>query len=171
VQASARGHHEQVTATTSNERIIGVVSDTHGLLRAEAIHALRGSELILHAGDIGQAAVIDKLERIAPVRAVRGNVDGERWAMDLPDRLSVEADGVWMYLLHDVSMLDIEPRASGFSVVVHGHSHKPRNEARNGVLYFNPGSAGPRRFHLPVTVGRLVIRGGTVRGSIIELGV
>jgi putative phosphoesterase len=159
-----------VTATTSNERIIGVVSDTHGLLRAEAIHALRGSELILHAGDIGQAAVIDELERIAPVHVVRGNVDGERWAMGLPDRLPVEVDGVWMYLLHDVSMLDIEPRGSGFSVVVHGHSHKPRNEMRNGVLYFNPGSAGPRRFHLPVTVGRLVIRGGTVRGSIIELG-
>ncbi len=171
MQGSARGHHARVTATASSERIIGVVSDTHGLLRADAVRAMRGSEIILHAGDIGDESVLDGLGRIAPVRAVRGNIDWERWATILPERLSVEVGGLRVCVLHDLGRLDIDPRAAGYSVVVHGHSHQPRSEVRDGVLYFNPGSAGPRRFHLPVTVGRLVIRGAAVHGSIIELGV
>jgi putative phosphoesterase len=151
--------------------ILGVISDTHGLLRPEAMDALRGSAHILHAGDIGAPEILDELRKIAPVTAVRGNVDRSAWARDIAAREVFEAEGVSIYLLHILGELDLKPEASGFGVVVYGHSHVPKVEVKNGVLYFNPGSAGPRRFKLPVTVGKLVVQGGAVRGEIVELGV
>jgi putative phosphoesterase len=150
---------------------IGVISDTHGLLRSEAVEALRGSALILHAGDVGVPEVLTELQKIAPVTAVRGNVDQAAWARELRNREVVEIEGVSIYVLHVLDELDLKPEAAGFGVVVYGHSHMPKSEVKNGVLYFNPGSAGPRRFKLPVTAGRLVVEGRTVRGEIIEFGV
>jgi uncharacterized protein len=150
---------------------IGVISDTHGLLRPEAVEALRGSVLILHAGDVGVPEVLTELRKIAPVTAVRGNVDRAAWARELRNREVVEIEDVSIYVLHILDELDLKPEAAGFGVVVYGHSHMPKSEVKNGVLYFNPGSAGPRRFKLPVTVGRLVVEGATVRGEIIELAV
>lgn len=149
--------------------MVGVISDTHGLLRPEAVAALRGSERILHAGDVGDPEILDALARIAPVTAVRGNVDTEAWARKLPNAEVVEAGGVSIYMLHDLGQLDLKPEAAGFRVVVYGHSHQPRMEEKNGVLYFNPGSAGPRRFQLPVSVGRLRIESGKVDGELTEL--
>jgi putative phosphoesterase len=149
---------------------IGVISDTHGLLRPEAVEALRGVSQILHAGDVGSAQVLDGLRAIAPVTAVRGNVDVEAWARSLPLSEVVEAAGVSIYVLHILAELDLKPESAGFGVVVYGHSHAPKSEVKNGVLYFNPGSAGPRRFKLPVTVGKLVVEGGRVRGEIVEIG-
>jgi putative phosphoesterase len=150
--------------------IIGVISDTHGLVRPEALEALRGSERIVHAGDVGGPEVLDALAAIAPVTAVRGNNDRGAWAEALPLTTVVEAAGVSMYVLHDVGELDLEPAAAGFAVVVAGHSHKPLQQERSGVLYFNPGSAGPRRFRLPISVGRLVVEDGAVRAALITLG-
>ena len=135
--------------------LVGLISDTHGLLRPEAIEALQGSHLIIHAGDIGDLEILAKLRSIAPVVAVRGNVDQGRWAADLPGTAVAEAGDVQLYVLHDINELDLNPRAAGFHVVVSGHSHRPGQEERNSVLYVNPGSAGPRRFRLPVTVARL----------------
>jgi hypothetical protein len=159
--------------------ILGVISDTHGLLRPEAVEALRGSDRILHAGDVGAPEILDALEQIAPVTAVRGNVDTEPWADALPETEVVEAGGVLVYMLHDLGQLDLRPEAAGFRVVVYGHSHQPKieekkieekkTEKKNGVLYFNPGSAGPRRFHLPVSVGKLTIGRGKVRAELVEL--
>ena len=149
--------------------ILGVISDTHGLLRSEAVEALRGSDRILHAGDVGAPEILDALAQIAPVTAVRGNVDGEPWARTLPETEVVEAGGVSVFILHNLGQLDLKPEAAGFRVVVYGHSHQPRIEEKNGVLYFNPGSAGPRRFHLPVNVGKLVIEAGKVRAELVEL--
>jgi len=134
---------------------IGLISDTHGLLRKEALEALRGSELILHAGDVGEQEILGGLRKIAPVIAVRGNVDTEPWAQALPETAVAEAGAVLIHVLHDVNALDLNPAAAGFHVVVSGHSHKPGKTERNGVLYINPGSAGPRRFRLPVTLARL----------------
>jgi putative phosphoesterase len=134
---------------------IGLISDTHGLLRDEALHALKGSDLIIHAGDVGNREIIDKLKSIAPVFAVRGNVDTEPWASALPETEIVEAGGATIFVLHDVHALDLNPAAAGFHIVVSGHSHKPDLTERDGVLYINPGSAGRRRFKLPVTVARL----------------
>src|SRR5258706_6361855 len=134
---------------------IGLISDTHGLLREEAVEALRGSELIIHAGDVGKAEILEALKKIAPVVAVRGNVDTEPWAQALPETAVTEAGAALIYVLHDVNALDLNPAASGFHIVVSGHSHKPGKTERDGVLYINPGSAGPRRFQLPVTVARL----------------
>jgi putative phosphoesterase len=151
--------------------IIGVISDTHGLLRVEAMGALRGAEHILHAGDIGDPDILDQLRQLAPVTAVRGNVDKEKWARKLPLTKAVEVAGVSIYVLHNLEELDVKLEAAGFGVVVYGHSHKPKMEEKNGVLYFNPGSAGPRRFKLPVSMGRLVIEDGRVRGELIELKV
>ncbi len=148
---------------------IGVISDTHGLLRPEALAALRGSQQIIHAGDIGEAKILDQLSAIAPVTAIRGNVDKQAWARKLPETQVLEVAGISIYILHDLAQLDLKPEAAGFRVVVSGHSHAPKHEVRNGVLYFNPGSAGPRRFRLPVTVGRLVIDGEEVRAEIIPL--
>ena len=145
---------------------LGVISDTHGLLRPEAVDALRGSDMIVHAGDIGSPEVLRGLETIAPVIAVRGNNDREPWAKGLPLSDSFELGRASIYVLHDVNELDLDPRVAGFSVVIAGHSHQPRSEERNGVLFFNPGSAGPRRFRLPISVGRIVIEGARVRGLL-----
>jgi putative phosphoesterase len=149
--------------------IVGVISDTHGLLRPEAVEALKGSERIIHAGDVGTAEIIEKLAAIAPVTAIRGNVDKGEWAHKLPETEVVEVAGISIYVLHDVGQMDLKPEASGFAVVISGHSHVPKQETRNGVLYFNPGSAGPRRFKLPVTIGKLTIREGKVSGEIISI--
>jgi putative phosphoesterase len=151
--------------------MLGVISDTHGLLRPEAIAALRGSERIFHAGDVGDPEILNTLARIAPVTAVCGNVDTESWARKLPETEVAEVDSVFIYMLHDLGQLDLKPEAAGFRVVVYGHSHQPKMEERNGVLYFNPGSAGPRRFRLPVSVGRLRIKSGRVDGELRELKV
>lgn len=148
---------------------IGVISDTHGLLRPEALNALRGSELILHAGDVGKAAILDELRRIAPVIAVRGNVDGGDWAEDLPMTETVEIGGQHIYMRHILDDLDIAPAAAGFAMVIFGHSHKPEIREEDGVIYFNPGSAGPPRFQLPVTIGRLTMQQGRIAPEIIEL--
>ena len=134
---------------------IGLISDTHGLLRKEAVEALGGSEMVIHAGDVGKPEILEELRKIAPVVAVRGNVDTEPWAKELPETAVVEAGAAMIYVLHDVNALDLDPAASGFQIVVSGHSHKPGKTERDGLLYINPGSAGPRRFQLPVTVARL----------------
>ena len=139
----------------SGVKRIGLISDTHGLLRKEAVEALRGSELILHAGDVGKPEILEELRKIAPVVAVRGNVDIEPWAQALPETAVAEAGAVLIYVLHDVNALDLNPAAAGFQIVVSGHTHKAGRLERDGVLYINPGSAGPRRFQLPVTVARL----------------
>jgi len=135
---------------------IGLISDTHGLLREEALTALRGSELIVHAGDVGDPDILTELRNLAPVVAVRGNVDSEAWARrELPETAVAQAGDVSMYVLHDVHALDLDPLAAGFQIVVSGHSHKYLRSEKNGVLYINPGSAGPRRFTLPITVAKL----------------
>jgi uncharacterized protein len=150
---------------------LGVISDTHGLLRPEAVEALRGSDMIVHAGDIGSPDVLRALEKIAPVIAVRGNNDHQPWAKDLPLSEAFEAGRAAIYVLHDVNELDLDPRAAGFSVVIAGHSHQPRSEEHDGVLFFNPGSAGPLRFRLPISLGHLVIDGSRVTGHLETLGV
>ncbi|MDB5864906.1 MAG: phosphodiesterase [Betaproteobacteria bacterium] len=150
---------------------MGVISDTHGLVRVEALAALQGCELIIHAGDIGRPEVLDRLREIAPVHAVRGNNDRDAWAGSLPLTEVVELGGVYAYLLHDIADLDIEPAAAGMAAVITGHSHKPVAELRDGVLYLNPGSAGPRRFKLPITVARLRITDGQLKPEIVRLEV
>jgi putative phosphoesterase len=139
------------------------------LLRPEALQALRGSEHIIHAGDVGAPEILDELAAIAPVTAIRGNVDKGAWARKLPETEAVEIGGISIYVLHDLARLDLKPEAAGFKVVISGHSHVPKQETRNGVLYFNPGSAGPRRFKLPVTIGKFVVEGGNVRAEIISI--
>jgi putative phosphoesterase len=148
---------------------IGLISDTHGLLRKEAVEALRGSELIIHAGDVGKPEILEELKKIAPVVAVRGNVDTEPWAQALPETAVAEAGAVMIYVLHDVKALDLNPAAAGFHIVVSGHSHKPGKSERDGVLYVNPGSAGPRRFQLPVTVARLRLGGTPYKVEFVDL--
>lgn len=168
-----RGTHHEVdahaVAETRPSILIGVISDSHGLLRHEAVAALRGAEHIIHAGDVGSPEILDQLREIAPVSAIRGNIDRQAWARKLPETEVVEISGISIYVIHDLSQLDLKPRASGFRVVVYGHSHVPKMETRDGVLYFNPGSAGPRRFKLPVTVGRLTVEGESVRGEILRI--
>jgi uncharacterized protein len=149
--------------------IVGVISDTHGLLRPEALEALHGSQHIIHAGDVGAPEIREKLASVAPVTAIRGNIDKQAWARKLPETEVVEIAGISIYVLHDLARLDLKPEAAGFAVVISGHSHVPKQESREGVLYFNPGSAGPRRFKLPVTIGKLTITEGKVRGEIIPL--
>jgi hypothetical protein len=148
---------------------VGVISDTHGLLRPEALAALRGSDYIVHAGDVGHPEILKKLGEIAPVTAVRGNVDSGAWARKLPLTNVLEVGGFSIYVLHILQDLDLKPEAAGFAAVISGHSHKPHQETKNGVLYFNPGSAGPRRFSLPVSVGRLKVGDGTLTGEILEI--
>jgi putative phosphoesterase len=148
---------------------IGVISDTHGLLRPEAVEALRGSHAIIHAGDIGDQEILAKLTEIAPVTAVRGNVDTEPWARNLPETNVLEIDGVSIYALHNIDQLDLKPEAAGFAALIYGHSHVPHQEIRNGVLYFNSGSAGPRRFKLPVSLGKLIVESGSIRGELVML--
>ncbi len=155
--------------TTDNSIIIGVISDTHGVLRPEALKALRGSQHIIHAGDVGVPEILEELSNIAPLTAVRGNVDKGAWALTLPETDVLEVGGISIYVLHDVAQLDLKPKAAGFAVVVSGHSHVPKRETRDGVLYFNPGSAGPRRFKLPVSVGRLTVEDGKVRGELMNV--
>jgi hypothetical protein len=138
-----------------NPKTIGIISDTHGLLRPQALRALEGSDLIIHAGDVGDPKILDALKTLAPVFAVRGNVDTDAWAQSLPEAEVIELDLATIYVLHDVHALDLNPTAAGFQIVVSGHSHKPGQTESDGVLFLNPGSAGPRRFDLPVTVARL----------------
>jgi uncharacterized protein len=135
--------------------IVGLISDTHGLMRPGALAALKGSDLIIHAGDVGRPEIIEELNSVAPVVAVRGNVDQDAWAFKLPMTAVVETRSAAIYVLHDVQQLNLDPGAAGFKIVVSGHSHKPGRSDRSDVAYLNPGSAGPRRFHLPVTVARL----------------
>jgi putative phosphoesterase len=149
--------------------LIGVISDTHGLLRPEALAALRGSNCIIHAGDVGSPEILERLSAIAPVTAVRGNIDNSAWARKLPETEVLELGGLSIYILHDRAQLDLKPKAAGFAVVVSGHSHVPKQETRDGVLYFNPGSAGPRRFKLPVSIGKLIVENGSVRGELLTL--
>jgi|SRR5437867_7289019 putative phosphoesterase len=151
--------------------VIGVISDTHGLLRKEAVAALQGSDHIIHAGDVGDPAILRELNAIASVTAVRGNVDRGSWASTLSEVSILEAGGVSIYVLHVLQKIDLKPETARFAAVVYGHSHVPKQETKNGVLYFNPGSAGPRRFRLPVTVGTLTLEDGKLRGKIVELSV
>jgi len=154
----------------SNEALrVGLISDTHGLLRAQASGFLRGCNHIVHAGDIGSWNVLQELAAIAPTTAVRGNNDKGSWAEALPETTLVRFGEVVAYVIHDLAQLDIEPQGAGVSVVVSGHSHKPLIQERNGVLYINPGSAGPRRFKLPVAVAELDIAGKSVKSRIVEL--
>lgn len=141
------------------------------MLRTEAIDALRGSDHIIHAGDVGAHEILDELGAIAPLIAVRGNVDKGAWAQRLPEAEVFEAGGISIYVLHDLAKLDLKPKAAGFSAVISGHTHVPRQEMRDRVLYFNPGSAGPRRFKLPVSIGKLVVEDGRVRGELLQLEV
>ncbi len=148
---------------------VGLISDTHGLLRREALEALRGSELILHAGDVGKPEILDALREISPVAAVRGNVDIDPWARALPFTAVANAGAAMIYVLHDLKELDLNPAAAGFQIVVSGHSHQPAKMERDGVLYINPGSAGPRRFQLPVTVARLDLGTAPFGVEFVEL--
>ena len=148
---------------------VGLISDTHRLLRPEALAFLRGSDFIVHAGDIGDAAVLDELRRLAPLTAVRGNNDKGTWARSIAEAEVLEVGEVLIYVLHDLSELDLDPVAAGFRVVVSGHSHTPRIEERDGVLYVNPGSSGPRRFKLPIAVAELHVAGSSVKAEIVEL--
>ena len=157
-----------MTRHGSNALRVGLVSDTHGLLRPEALRFLRGAHHIIHAGDIGDPAILVSLRDIAPLTAVRGNNDRERWARDVPERAELKIGRLAIYVLHDLAELDLDP-AGKYRVIVAGHSHKPKIEERAGVLYVNPGSAGPRRFTLPIAVGELKISGARVRARIREL--
>jgi len=148
---------------------LGLISDTHGLLRPAAADFLRGSDHIIHAGDIVGAHVLDALGSIAPLTAVRGNNDRGDWAMRLAETEVVDVGGILIYVLHDLAALDLDPVAAGCRVVVYGHSHRPAVEERDGVLYVNPGSAGPRRFRLPIAVGELLIEGDAVEARLVEL--
>ena len=152
-------------------QVIGVISDTHGLLRPEAVAALQGSDFIIHAGDIGDPEILEQLRQIAPVTAVRGNVDRGSWARKLPATEVLEVAGVSIYVLHNLAELDLKPEAAGFAAVIYGHSHVSKQETKNGVLYFNPGSAGPRRFRLPVSVGWLTVHDRRVTAEVINLNV
>lgn len=150
-------------------RVVGVIADTHGLVRPAALEALAGSELIVHAGDVGSPEVLTELRAVAPVVAVRGNNDRGPWAEHLPVSDVVDLGGVFLYVLHDVKELDLDPRAAGFQAVIAGHSHRPGVAERDGVLFLNPGSAGPRRFTLPITVARLTVRAGALDAAIVHL--
>ncbi len=151
-------------------RNIGIISDTHGLLRASALAALSSCDLIIHAGDVGKEEILDELGAIAPVAAVRGNIDRGSVAEKLPDRQVLELEGCKLLVLHDLAELELDPQEAGYKAVIFGHSHRPLIETRHGVLYFNPGSAGPRRFRLPVTIGRLTVGGADVSARIIDVG-
>ena len=150
---------------------VGLISDTHGLLRPEATAFLRGSDFIVHAGDIGDAGVLEELKALAPVTVVRGNNDKARWAKDIAETEVLQIGDILIYVLHNLAELDLDPVAAGFRVVVSGHSHHPSVEERDGVLYVNPGSSGPRRFKLPIAVGELEIVGPSVKAKVIELEV
>ena len=150
---------------------LGVISDTHGLLRPEARTALAAVDRIIHAGDIDDRTILQLLGALAPVTAVRGNMDRGAWARGLPDQTTLTVDSVAIHVVHDVYRIGVDPKVDGITVVVSGHTHRPRNQLHDGVLYFNPGSAGPRRYGCPVSVGRLRIEAGRVRGEIVMLDV
>ena len=149
--------------------LIGLISDTHGLLRPEALAALQGCECIIHAGDIGKPAVLDGLRALAPLEVIRGNIDTADWAQALPDRLDLQVGDLRVHVLHDLKELDIDPQAAGIDLVIAGHSHQPNIERRDGVLYINPGSAGPRRFRLPISLALLRLEGGNAQAELIRL--
>ena len=148
---------------------IGLIADTHGLLRPEALERLRGCDQLIHAGDIGKPEILAELERLAPLSVVRGNNDTQDWAADIPERLLLKIGRLTLYVLHDHTRLDLDPAAEGIDVVVAGHSHKPLKEERDGVLYLNPGSAGPRRFSLPIVIGVLEVAGKKIEAELITL--
>ncbi|NVK41879.1 MAG: metallophosphoesterase family protein [Oceanospirillaceae bacterium] len=150
--------------------LVGVLSDTHGLLRPEALEALRDCDHILHAGDIGREDVIHRLKAIAPLTAIRGNVDRDAWAYSWPDTAELELAGCNIYMLHNLHELDFDPATEGFDVVVSGHSHKPHHYEKDGVLYLNPGSTGPRRFSLPIALARLTLVDSTISAEMLTLG-
>jgi putative phosphoesterase len=154
-----------------NETVVGVISDSPGLLRPQALDALAGADLIIHAGDVGTPTVLIALRKVAPTFVVRGNIDKGGWAAALPMTELVNLGERLLFVLHDVSELDLDPAAAGFAAVVFGHSHQPLIETRNGVLFLNPGSAGPRRFKLPVSVARITVSGLEMRPEIVELKV
>jgi putative phosphoesterase len=156
---------------SEREIIVGVISDTHGLMRPQAVAALRGCDLIIHAGDVGNPGVITQLAGIAPIHVVRGNVDKADWAAELPQTELVEVGEQLFFVLHEISQLDLDPADAGFTAVVFGHSHQPLIETRQGVLFLNPGSAGPRRFNLPVSIARIGMSGARMRPEIVELQV
>ena len=158
-------------AKPPSRRFLGIIADTHGLMRPEAVAALAGAERIIHAGDIGRPEVLQALEAVAPVIAVRGNNDQDPWAAAIPDTAVVDVDDLRVYILHDVKALDFDPATAGFSAVICGHSHQPRLGQRAGVWFINPGSAGPRRFKLPVAVARLYVREGTLTAELVALQV
>lgn len=149
--------------------LVGVISDTHGLLRPEAVAALQGSDVIIHAGDIGGPKVIEQLHEVAPTFAVRGNIDKGAWAANVPATQVVEVGELRFYVLHEIAQLDLDAAVAGYAAVVSGHSHRPSVEFRGGVLYLNPGSAGPRRFKLPVAIARVGVSGRQMRPEIVEL--
>jgi hypothetical protein len=151
--------------------LVGVISDTHGLVRPEAVAALRGVELIIHAGDIGKPEVVSELGSIAPVKAIRGNNDTGRWAQGFPVTEVVDVGSIRMFVIHDIADLNLDPKAERFKVVISGHSHRPRGERKCGVLYLNPGSAGPRRFDMPVSVARLRVTHDSVEHELVTLQV
>jgi putative phosphoesterase len=153
----------------AREFVVGVISDTHGLLRPEALDVLRGSDMIIHAGDVGKPEVIDRLGEVAPLHVVCGNIDNGSWAAALPMTELVEVGHHRFFVLHDIAQLDVDPVAAGFAAVVFGHSHRPSIETRNGVLFLNPGSAGPRRFKLPITDARVKASGRHIRADIVDL--
>jgi hypothetical protein len=158
-----------IVGKTSGPLRVGLISDTHNLLRPEAAAFLRGSDLIVHAGDICDPAVLDALRAIAPTTAVRGNNDHGAWADALRESELVEVGSLVLYAIHDVAQIDIDPEAAGVRVVVAGHSHQPSAEERGGVLFVNPGSAGPRRFRLPISIAELIVDGGEVSVRFAEI--
>jgi putative phosphoesterase len=160
-----------MSSFVSNEKTLRValLSDTHGLMRAQARAFAVGCDYIIHGGDIGTAEILDDLAQIAPLIAVRGNNDREPWAAHLPETEMIRIGGAFVYVIHDISQLDIEPLAAGVQVIVSGHSHRPSIEQRDGVLYVNPGSCGPRRFKLPISVGELLVAGSAVSARTVEL--
>ena len=155
-----------MSRTESN---VGLISDTHGLLRPEAMAALTGADYIIHAGDVGDASILEQLSTIAPVTAVRGNNDKGAWASGVSETEVVRVGAAIIYVIHDVKALDLDPAAAGFHAVIAGHSHRPSIKLREGVLFINPGSAGPRRFKLPVSVGWLTVSGTSIKPHIVEL--
>jgi uncharacterized protein len=149
--------------------VIGVISDTHGLLRPEAVQALQGAELIIHAGDVGKPEILDELAKVTPIAAIRGNIDGGIWAQGLPQTRTVEIGGIRLYVIHNIDDLSVDAAAAGYIAVISGHSHRPSVVQKNGVLFLNPGSAGPKRFNLPVSLALLRVMGKAVEAQLVEL--
>ena len=170
---SSMSRRRSKNAKTSSNRMprVGLISDTHGLLRPEAIAFLRGSDFIVHAGDIGDPGVLKELKALAPLTVVRGNNDNGPWAAKIAETEVLQIGAVFIYVLHNLAELDLDPVAAGFQVVVSGHSHRPSVEERSEVLYVNPGSSGPRRFKLPIAAAELEVEGRSVKARMVELEV